>query len=76
MQAMTFDKKFDRGEDLGPALDLQAARRPGHEQRRLNLDLPVWMIDALDREAGRIGVTRQAVIKMWLAERLDTMSRG
>lgn len=76
MKAKTFDRKFDEDEDISGVLDRTSARRPGHEQRRLNLDLPVWMIDSLDREAERIGVTRQSVIKMWLAERLDVTVHG
>ena len=76
MKAKTFDRKFDEGEDISGVLDRTSTRRPGHEQRRLNLDLPVWMIDNLDREAERIGVTRQSVIKMWLAERLDATVHG
>jgi hypothetical protein len=71
MKADEFDARFDRGEDVMSALDVRRARRPGIEQRRVNVDFPEWMIDALDREAKRLGVTRQSVIKMWLAERLE-----
>lgn len=71
MKAEEFDQAFDRGEDVSPALDLAAARRPGLEQRRVNVDFPVWMIESLDREARRLGVTRQSVIKVWIAERLE-----
>ncbi len=71
MKASEFDKKFDDGESVADALDLARARRPGEEQKRINLDVPVWMITALDREARRMGVTRQSVIKIWLAERLQ-----
>lgn len=70
MKASEFDRKFDENENLLDALDLAGARRPGEEQKRINVDFPVWMIQALDREARRMGVTRQSVIKMWLAERL------
>lgn len=56
---------------MTPALDLSSARRPGLEQRRVNVDFPVWMIESLDREARRLGVTRQSIIKMWIAERLE-----
>ena len=52
-------------------LDLAAARRPGYEQKRVNVDFPVWMIEALDREAKRLGVTRQSIVKVWIAERLE-----
>ena len=65
-----FDKKFDDGESVIDELDLSKARRPGEEQKRVIVDFPVWMVAALDREAKRIGVTRQAIIKTWLAEHL------
>ena len=71
MKADEFDQAFDRGEDVSSALDLAAAQRPGLEQRRVNVDFPVWMIESLDREARRLGVTRQSVIKVWIAERLE-----
>ena len=71
MKASEFDKKFDNNESVLDDLDLSNARRPGEEQKRINVDFPVWMIQALDREARRLGVTRQSVIKMWLAERLQ-----
>lgn len=70
-KASDFDKKFDHGESVIADLDLSKARRPSEEQKRINMDVPVWMLAALDREAKRLGVTRQAVIKMWLAERLQ-----
>ncbi len=71
MKAKDFDRKFDRGEDVSSDLDLSKARRPGEEQRRVNVDFPVWVIESLDREARRLGVTRQSVIKVWIAERLE-----
>lgn len=71
MRAEEFDQKFDDGEDVTTDLDLAAARRPGLEQRRVNVDFPVWMIESLDREARRLGVTRQSIIKVWIAERLE-----
>jgi hypothetical protein len=71
MKAEEFDERFDRGEDVTAELDLSTARRPGAEQRRVNVDFPVWMIESLDREARRLGVTRQSVIKVWIAERLE-----
>ena len=71
MKASELDKKFDGNEDIIEALDLSGARRPGEEQKRINVDFPVWMVKALDQEARRMGVTRQSVIKMWLAERLQ-----
>ena len=71
MKAKKFDSDFDAGKDVSHALDVAKARRPLQEQKRVNVDFPVWMIDALDREAGRLGVTRQSIIKVWLAERLE-----
>jgi hypothetical protein len=71
MKAEEFDQRFDRGEDVTSELDLAGARRPGFEQRRVNVDFPVWMIESLDREARRLGVTRQSIIKVWIAERLE-----
>jgi hypothetical protein len=71
MRADEFDERFDRGEDVTAALDLAKARRPGQEQRRVNVDFPVWMIESLDREARRLGVSRQSIIKVWIAERLE-----
>jgi len=70
MKSKEFDRKFDDGEDVSDALDFSKATRPGREQRRVNVDFPVWMIQALDQEADRLGIPRQAVIKVWLAERL------
>lgn len=70
MKAKKFDRKFDAGEDITGTLDLAKARRSSREQRRVNVDFPTWMIESLDREADRLGVTRQSIIKMWLAERL------
>jgi hypothetical protein len=71
MKAEEFDARFERGEDVTSSLDLSKARRPGTEQRRVNVDFPDWMIQALDREAKRLGVPRQSVIKVWIAERLQ-----
>jgi hypothetical protein len=71
MKAKAFDDRFDRGESVLRQLDIGNARRPGNEQRRVNVDFPTWMIDSLDREAKRLGVTRQSIIKVWIAERLQ-----
>ncbi len=71
MKAKEFDERFDAGEDMAAMLDTTRARRPGEEPRRVNVDFPAWMIAALDREATRLGVTRQSLIKVWIAERLD-----
>ncbi len=74
MKAKVLDKKFDSGEDISKYLDLSRATRPGQDQRRVNVDFPVWMIDSLDKEAKRLGVTRQSIIKVWIAERLQEKS--
>jgi hypothetical protein len=71
MKASDFDRKFDEGGDITADLDLSKIRRPGREHRRVNVDFPTWMIESLDREAGRLGVTRQSIIKVWIAERLE-----
>jgi len=70
MKAEKFDTDFDSGKDVTAVLDLSKARRPLQEQKRINVDFPSWMIESLAREAGRLGVTRQSIIKVWLAERL------
>jgi len=70
MKAEHLDDIFDSGADLVPHLDLSTVRRLNLEQKRVNVDLPIWMIENLDQEADRIGVTRQSIIKVWLAERL------
>lgn len=70
MKASTFDKKFDKGENITKYLDLARATKPGQEQKRVNVDFPAWMIHRLDREAKRLGVPRQSLIKIWIAERL------
>ena len=72
MKASELDRKFDEGsEDIIEDLDASTQRRPLKEQRRVNVDFPVWMVQSLDREAGRLGVTRQSIIKVWIAERLE-----
>lgn len=72
MKADEFDEKFDAGEeDVVDDLDLTTARRVNQEQKRINVDFPSWVVEALDREAARIGVTRQSIIKVWLVERLE-----
>ena len=71
MKADEFEKKFDEGKDISKYLDVPKARRLGQEQKRVNVDFPVWMIQLLDKEAKRLGVPRQAIIKVWVAERLE-----
>lgn len=70
MKAKDFDKKFDAGANVTNDLNLSKAVRPNQEQRRVNVDFPVWVIQSLDKEAMRLGVTRQSIIKVWIAERL------
>ena len=71
MKAKELDEMFDRGEDITPYLDLTKIRRPNQEPRRVNVDFPVWVVNALDQESRRLGITRQALIKVWIAERLE-----
>ncbi len=71
MKAKQFEQQFDEGADITATLDLSKAKRVLQEQRRVNVDFPTWMIDSLDREASKLGVTRQSVIKVWLAKRLE-----
>lgn len=71
MKAKKFEQQFDAGGDLTAFLDLPKGRRVLQGQKRVNVDFPIWMIDSLDREASKLGVTRQSVIKVWLAERLE-----
>jgi len=75
MKASELDKKFDDGvEDIIDDLDMATAARPNKQQRRVNVDFPEWMVESLDREASRLGVTRQSIIKIWIAERLEKAS--
>ena len=72
MKAKTFEKKFDDNEvDIIEDLDLSTLKRPNQTQKRVNVDFPAWVIDSLDKEASRVGVTRQSIIKIWLVERLE-----
>jgi hypothetical protein len=71
MKATKFDQRFEAGESVIDLLDLTQARRPGVEIRRVNVDFPEWMIHSIDRHARRLGITRQSLIKIWLAERLE-----
>ena len=71
MKATDFDKRFDNNEDVSAVLDIGKAARKGQTQKRVNVDIPLGMIDSLDKEARRLGVTRQSIIKVWLAERLE-----
>lgn len=71
MKAHDFDKKFDEGVDITSYLELSKARKPEQELKRVNVDFPLWMIQMLDKEARRLGVPRQSIIKVWVAERLQ-----
>ena len=71
MKAKVFERQFDADVDITASLDLSKAKRVLQEQKRVNVDFPTWMIESLDREAGKLGVTRQSIIKVWLAERLE-----
>ena len=71
MKAEEFDKIFDDGKtDVVELFDLSSASRPGLELKRVNVDFPTWVVESLDREANRLGVPRQSLIKMWIADRL------
>jgi hypothetical protein len=74
MKARDFDKEFDENKDISRYLDISKARRPGQMQKRVNVDFPLWMINLLDKEAKRLGVPRQSIIKVWVAERLEKVS--
>ncbi len=71
MKATEFDRKFDDGEDMSADVDWSKARRPNLESKRVNVDVPAWMVSGLDQLAKRLGITRQSLIKMWIADRLQ-----
>ena len=71
MKADEFDRRFDGGEDISAVVDWDSARRINLEPRRVNVDFPAWMVASMDREADRLGISRQALIKVWIAERLE-----
>ncbi|MEI6971737.1 MAG: CopG family transcriptional regulator [bacterium] len=74
MKAKALDKAFDAGNDISGHLDLARGRRLNQTPKRVNVDFPTWMIHSLDREASRLGVTRQSIIKVWISERLQAKS--
>ena len=74
MKAHEFDKKFDENKNIIEHIDISKAKRPKREQKRVNVDFPLWMIDLLDKEAERLGVPRQSIIKVLVAERLEKVS--
>ncbi len=71
MKATEFDKEFERGNDVSAAVDWSQARRPNDQLKRVNVDFPAWVVDGLDKQARHLGVTRQSLIKLWIAERLQ-----
>lgn len=74
MKASEFDRRFDDGEDMSDYLDWENARRINQEPRRVNVDFPTWMVSSMDAEADRLGISRQALIKVWIAERLEKLA--
>jgi len=74
MKADEFDKEFDKNKNIIKHLDLSNIKRPKQKQKRVNVDFPLWMIDLLDKEAKRLGVPRQSIIKVWVSERLEKVS--
>lgn len=74
MKASEFDQRFEAGEDMVTYLDKSGIKKPGLEQRRITVDFPAWMVQQLDREAIRLGVTRQSVIKMWISQKIAEKS--
>jgi hypothetical protein len=74
MKAKEFEKEFDENKNITEHLDLSKLRRPKQEQKRVNVDFPLWMINLLDKESKRLGVPRQSIIKVWIAERLEKAS--
>jgi hypothetical protein len=75
MKASDFDKKFDAGKDVSADVNWTKARRPNLEAKRVNVDFPSWMVESLDSEARRLGITRQSLIKMWLADKLESTEK-
>ena len=73
MKASEFDQKFDSSENIIEHLDLSSATRKNQSHKRINIDIPVWMLEKLDLEAKKLGVNRQAMIKIWLSEKLKTV---
>lgn len=76
ISASDFDKKFDDGEDVMEFLDLSKAERPNQKHKRINVDFPLWMVEELDKASDRVGVTRQSLIKMWLADKLSLQGQA
>ncbi|MEI4234172.1 type II toxin-antitoxin system BrnA family antitoxin [Roseovarius sp. D22-M7] len=70
MKTTEFDERFDAGEDMSAQVDWTKVRRLNVEAKRVNVDFPAWVVAGLDRQAQKLGITRQALIKIWIAERL------
>ena len=75
MKATEFDRQFEAGEDITASLDLSQARRPEQKSKRVNIDFPVWVVQKVDKEARRLGVSRQALLKIWVAERIEAVAQ-
>ena len=75
-KASDIDKRFDEGEDVLEYFDLSKTRKPNEEIKRINVDFPIWMVESLDRRARHLGVNRQSVIKMWIAEKLEANTQS
>ncbi len=76
MKASDLDKKFDNNEDVLDTFDLENATRPNYAPKRVNVDFPMWMVQSLDHESQRLGITRQSLIKMWIAEKIEPEHRA
>ena len=70
MKALDLDKKFDAGDDISDLVDWSKARRTNTETKSVNVDFPSWVVAGLDQQAKQLGVTRQSLIKLWIADRL------
>ncbi len=75
MKANELDKKFDNNEDVLENFDLSNTTRPNYTSKRVNVDFPLWMVQSLDHESRRLGITRQSLLKMWVADRIATEER-
>jgi hypothetical protein len=69
-KAKDFDNKFESGEDLTNQLNFSKARRVNQESKRVNIEFPLWVVGQLDKQSKRLGIIRQALVKVWIAEKL------
>lgn len=74
INATDLDTKFDNNEDISEYIDFSSAKRQNQKLKRVNVDFPLWMVESLDKEAAHLGVPRQALIKLWIAEKLPNYS--